>query len=59
MGMAVVLAVAVAELCVSHGHQFDEEERKYGHEADPFDPGISSDGPSQTWIRQSFISRCK
>jgi hypothetical protein len=49
--MAVVLAVAVAELCVSHGHQFDEEERKYGHEADPFDPGISCDGTGQAWIR--------
>jgi hypothetical protein len=51
MGMAMVLAVTVAEFCVSHCHQFDEEEREHGHEADPFDPGISSDGASQTWIR--------
>lgn len=57
--LQIIMVVAVSELGVAHGHEFDKEQHKDGHQHNAFNPIVIGDGASQAFISQSLIGRCE
>lgn len=55
----MAVAVAMTKLGKAHDHDLNDEQEEDGYQADTLDPVVLSDWSGKTFVRQSFMCRCK